>query len=192
MKRRRMAQVIPALFMAGAASVPLVTTVEILTHVPGGGSMTPFQPSGQVAALPSRPSPRAARSLAPTSSGGSQTFQGPVINDPFGGVQATIAVAGKKITNVAISAPMDSARSASINQQAIPLLQSETLQAQSAQINTVSGATFTSQAYAQSLQAALDQARSKGSLPTGAAASSRSAGGSSAQISTVSSSGDDN
>jgi uncharacterized protein with FMN-binding domain len=46
-----------------------------------------------------------------------------------------------------------------INQQAVPMLVSETTSAQSAQIDMVSGATYTSQGYAQSLQSALDQAR---------------------------------
>jgi uncharacterized protein with FMN-binding domain len=112
-----------------------------------------------------------------------------VINDPFGGVQATITVAGNRITNVSISAPQDNPRSASINQQAVPLLQQETLQAQSAQINLISGATLTSQAYAQSLQAALTQAHSQGNAPAGSSSSSQAAG--SGQVSAISSSGDD-
>jgi uncharacterized protein with FMN-binding domain len=192
MKRRRMHQVIPALIMAGAAAVPIATTIEILTHVPGGGGTIAMQPSTQVAALPSRPSSRTAGSAA--SSGGTRTYQGQVVNDPFGGVQATITVTGKKITSVSISAPMNGGRSASINQQAIPYLQSETLQAQSAQINTVSGATLTSQAYVQSLQSALDQARSQGNLQTASASPSQSANGTSggtAQAPSVSPSGDD-
>ena len=50
-------------------------------------------------------------------------------------------------------------RSQFISQQAGPLLQQEALQAQSAQIDIVSGATYTSESYAQSLQSALDRAR---------------------------------
>jgi uncharacterized protein with FMN-binding domain len=82
-----------------------------------------------------------------------------VIYDREGAVQAVITVTDKKITSVSISAPQNDPRSASINAQAIPLLVQETLQAQSANINTVSGATDTSAAYVQSLQAALSQAR---------------------------------
>jgi uncharacterized protein with FMN-binding domain len=48
--------------------------------------------------------------------------------------------------------------SAAINSQAIPILKNETLQAQGANVNTVSGATYTSQAYIQSLQSATRQA----------------------------------
>ncbi|HEX6508868.1 MAG TPA: FMN-binding protein, partial [Chloroflexota bacterium] len=81
-----------------------------------------------------------------------------VVYDQYGPVQATITVTGRRITNVSISAPMGDPRSADINSQAVPILQSETLQAQNANVNTVSGATETSDAYAQSLQAAVAQA----------------------------------
>jgi uncharacterized protein with FMN-binding domain len=81
-----------------------------------------------------------------------------VVDDPFGTVQATITVTGSKITNVSITAPQDNPRSAFINQQAVPLLQQETLQAQSATIDLISGATITSEAYIQSLQIALQTA----------------------------------
>lgn len=194
MKQRKMHQVVPALIMAVAAAVPIATTAEILTHVPGGGSMAALQPSGPVAALPSRSSSRGAGQTAATSSIGSHTYRGPAVNDPFGGVQATISIAGQKITNVVISAPMDNPRSASINQQAIPFLRSETLQVQSAQVNTVSGATYTSQAYAQSLQAALNQARSQGAAPSGSPSPAQPGTGaprSTAQSPSVSASGDD-
>jgi uncharacterized protein with FMN-binding domain len=65
---------------------------------------------------------------------------------------------GTKITNIQVlqngAADM---RSEEINAQVVPLLQSEAMSAQSAQINGISGATYTSSAYAQSLQSALDQ-----------------------------------
>jgi uncharacterized protein with FMN-binding domain len=69
-----------------------------------------------------------------------------------------VTASGSKITNVAV--PRDDAvdgRSYQINSEAVPILQSETMSAQSAQIDGVSGATYTSQAYVQSLQSALDQ-----------------------------------
>jgi len=193
-KRKPMHQVVPAAIMAGAVAVPVVTTVEILTHVAGRGSTTALQPSGSLALAPSRASSPGTGAPTPTSPGGARTYQGPVVNDPFGGVQATVTVSGKKITDVTISAPHDNPRSSSINQQAAPLLRSETLQAQSAQINGVSGATLTSQAYAQSLQTALDQARQAGNAPGGGASSSQAAGGGSpgvAQAPSISGSGGD-
>lgn len=79
----------------------------------------------------------------------------------FGPVAATVVIKGKKLAKVSISAPEDNARSAFINQQVIPILQQETLQTQSANIDLISGATLTSEAYAESLQAALSRARFK-------------------------------
>ncbi len=66
---------------------------------------------------------------------------------------------GSRIVDVtALQMPTDRQRSAEISQAVAPMLQQEVLQAQSAQIDIVSGASYTSQAYAQSLQSALDQA----------------------------------
>jgi uncharacterized protein with FMN-binding domain len=76
----------------------------------------------------------------------------------FGLVQATLIVRSGKITNVSITAPQDNPTSQYINQQVVPMLRSETLQAQSANINAISGATVTSDAYYQSLQTALSKA----------------------------------
>ena len=56
--------------------------------------------------------------------------------------------------------PSDRRTSQRINSYAVPMLQNEAVQLQSAQIDIISGATLTSQAFAESLQSALDQARS--------------------------------
>jgi uncharacterized protein with FMN-binding domain len=75
-------------------------------------------------------------------------------------VQVRITVSNGRITAAdAIDYPMNNGRDQEINQYAIPQLVSETLQAQSAQIDMVSGATYTSQGYTTSLQSAIDQAR---------------------------------
>jgi uncharacterized protein with FMN-binding domain len=79
------------------------------------------------------------------------------VSDPYGVVQTTISVTRGRITNVSITAPKDNSVSSNINSQAIGYLRSETLNAQSANISAISGATATSQAYVQSLQAALAQ-----------------------------------
>lgn len=65
-----------------------------------------------------------------------------------------------KITDVkALQLPFDRRRSAEISQYVEPYLRSEALQAQSAQIDLISGATYTSTSYAESLQSAIDKAR---------------------------------
>jgi uncharacterized protein with FMN-binding domain len=82
-----------------------------------------------------------------------------VVQTQFGPVQVQVTIANGKITNVtALQLPSDRQRSAYISGIVGPMLQSEALTAQSAQIDLISGATYTSDAYAQSLQAALDQA----------------------------------
>jgi uncharacterized protein with FMN-binding domain len=76
----------------------------------------------------------------------------------YGELELKVTATGGKITSVqpVIDTAYD-ARSFQVNSYAEPQLLSQTLQAQSANINGVSGATYTSQAYVQSLQAALDK-----------------------------------
>ena len=87
-----------------------------------------------------------------------RTIQGPAVDMRWGPVQVTIVVKGKVLTDVQATAPTERSRSAFINNQAIPILRQEALQAKSANIDLLSGATLTSEAFAQSLQAALLQA----------------------------------
>lgn len=97
-----------------------------------------------------------------TASGGSAasaTFTGAVAQTQYGDVQVQVTVAGGRITDVtALHLTDRDGRSVAISQQAAPILRQEALQAQSAQIQAVSGATFTSEGYTTSLQSALDQA----------------------------------
>ena len=89
---------------------------------------------------------------------GSGTFAGSVVSEPFGEVQVQITMVSGKITAVTALQLPTHGRSGFISQDAEPILQGEALSAQSARIDTVSGATYTSDAYAQSLQSAIDQA----------------------------------
>lgn len=70
-------------------------------------------------------------------------YVGPFVDMRWGPVRAAIQVKGKKILKVGITTSPENYRSQSIDQQATPLLRQETLQAQSANIDTVSGATMT-------------------------------------------------
>ena len=74
-------------------------------------------------------------------------------------LSVTVTVSGARITKVGIASLDDGGnpRSQMIDQQAIPVLEQEALQAQSASIQGVSGASYTSAGFAQSLQAALHQ-----------------------------------
>jgi len=89
------------------------------------------------------------------------TFTGDAADTRYGPVQVQITVSGGSISSVdVVEYPNENPRDRQINQQAVPTLVSETTSAQSAQIDMISGATYTSQGYQQSLQSALDQAKS--------------------------------
>ena len=89
----------------------------------------------------------------------SGSFTGSDVPNRFGDVQVKVVVSNGHITDLqAVQLPSDRARSAYISQVAGPILRSEVLQAQSARIDIVSGATYTSQSYAQSVESALQQA----------------------------------
>ncbi len=71
-----------------------------------------------------------------------------------------ISVSGGQITDVQVlDHPASNSKDRQINERALPVLISETTQAQSAQIDMVSGATYTSDGYIASLQSAIDQAQ---------------------------------
>ncbi|MEU1342961.1 FMN-binding protein [Streptomyces sp. NPDC005827] len=94
-----------------------------------------------------------------TKSAGSKTVTGDTVQTRWGPVQVRITVKNGKITDVtALQYPSDNPRDQEINSYALPQLRGEALSAQSASIDTVSGATYTSQGYQQSLQSALDSA----------------------------------
>jgi uncharacterized protein with FMN-binding domain len=87
------------------------------------------------------------------------TYTGTTVQHRYGAVTVTVTISGGKITNV--TAQADSAgdrRSASINSQAVPIMKSEVLAASSGDVQTVSGATYTTTAYITSLQSALAKA----------------------------------
>lgn len=87
------------------------------------------------------------------------TYAGSVVQTRFGSVQVQITVQAGKITDVTALQLTDAERrSVQISSEAAPLLRDEVLQAQSANVQTISGATITSDAYLNSLQAALDAA----------------------------------
>jgi len=88
-----------------------------------------------------------------------KTVTGTAEDTRYGPVQVRITVAGKKITAVtAVQLPQDDGRSIQISQVAGPELASEAMTTQSAKIDTISGATYTSEGYAASLQSAIDAA----------------------------------
>lgn len=111
------------------------------------------------------------RSVAPSGSAtpgataspgaGTETVNGSVVFNGFGPVQVQVKISGGRITSVdAVQTPQDG-HSQRINSYAVPQLNQEVLSAQRSTVDAVSGATATSDAYRQSLQAALDAAHFK-------------------------------
>lgn len=114
-----------------------------------GSSTTAPAPGGT-------PAPGAA-SQAPT--GAATTVTGSAVATRWGPVQVQVRVANKRISAVTVlQAPDSNGRDQQINSYALPQLKAETLAAQSANIDMVSGATYTSTGYIGSLQSALDKA----------------------------------
>lgn len=87
------------------------------------------------------------------------TYLGDAVNTRFGPVQVQITVSGGAIAkSVVTQVPWSDHRDQEINSYAVPILNSEAVEAQSSDIDMVSGATITSRAYIESLQSAIDQA----------------------------------
>jgi uncharacterized protein with FMN-binding domain len=135
------------------------------TAAPGSsGTPTPSESSSGT----SSPEPGATTDSGSTtdsttsgSGGGSAsgTYTGDAVMTRFGAVQVEISVANGKIEkSVVTQVPWNGSRDQQINSYAVPILNEEAARAQSAQIDMVSGATYTSEGYIRSLQSAIDEA----------------------------------
>lgn len=117
--------------------------------------------TGSSSAVPTAKKPGATPKARTETPAAARTVTGTVANTQYGPMQVQVTLAGMKITNVAVlQRTNDGAESDQIDANAIPKLTSETLAAQSAHIDAVSGASYTSSGYVQSLQSALDKAGS--------------------------------
>ena len=115
-------------------------------------------PSGATTPTTNAPGSTTPSKTSPSTATQTKTLTGTAADNEYGTVQVQVTMQGSQITDiVALQMPDSHNRSVEISQAAEPILRQEALQAQSAQIDLVSGATFTSQSYAQSLQGALDQ-----------------------------------
>ncbi|GAQ60438.1 MULTISPECIES: FMN-binding protein [Streptomyces] len=138
----------------------VLTTTGISTLVVVLLSLKPHQNPTLAGVTPRAPA--AAHTPAGTSPGtptATGTFTGDSIDTPYGTVQVAATLAEGKITSVKVlRAPDQNGRDRQIAAYALPRLTREALGAQSAHIDAVSGASYTSQGYVQSLQSALDRA----------------------------------
>lgn len=155
----------------GDASRPSATPPPTSSTVPSGlgrspAATAPPPPGLAEPTTPGTPGPSttAPTTTVPGTSGSAGratgTFTGPVVDTRYGPVQVEVALTDGKLTDVkADELPVDRARSAAISDRAAPVLRAESLASQGTRVDSVSGASVTSRAYAQSLQAALDAAR---------------------------------
>lgn len=153
---------------AAASSSPNTLTgvaVATGTGAPATTAATTSASNSTAATVPNATSTGATATTATTAANAASTladgtYTGATDTNKWGPVQVEITVTGGQITEVAaIQTPTDDRKSVSINARATPTLASEVLSAQSADIDTVSGATYTSDSYKVSLQSAIDLAQ---------------------------------
>ena len=137
----------------------LASTITIVVLLFGYHTST--NKSTSAATVPSASAPTTTSSSQASSGNSSniKTYTGSVAQTRWGPVQVKITVQDGKLTKVTVlQQPNGNRRDQEINDQALPILIDETVSAQNAKIDMVSGATVTSEGYLQSLQAAIDEA----------------------------------
>jgi uncharacterized protein with FMN-binding domain len=156
----------------GGTAAGLAALLSFKTHSAAdvsaaGAAGTGAMPSPSAAAtspstggsIPAKGKSGGTGSAGSSGSAGGKTVTGKVENTSYGPMQVQLVLTGKKISKVNVLQQTNTgAMSAQIDAMAIPKLTSETLTAQSARIDAVSGCTYTSQGYIQSLQSAVDAA----------------------------------
>jgi uncharacterized protein with FMN-binding domain len=151
--------------LSTVAALVLLFSYRTSTMGPGGGTAGPASMGttnpGSTGSGSVPGSTGTGDTTGSTSGGGSRSgsFDGSVAQTRWGPVQVRITVGNGRITEVtALQVPDGNFRDQQINTFAVPLLRQEALQTQNAEIDTVSGATVTSDGYRESLQAAIDAA----------------------------------
>ncbi len=154
-------------------AVAFRASVQPQTTTGSPAAVTSEQPERATVSPPSsrgsrRPSPRPTAHVttgARPTTAASVVVAGGVVDTQYGPVQVEITVRRARIAKAhTLQHPSGDGQTDQINSYAVPQLNRETMAVQSAQIDTVSGATFTSEGYRQSLQSALDAAHKAGAL----------------------------
>jgi hypothetical protein len=137
-----------------------MSTLTVVTLLFGYHTST-SSTAGTATSLIADPGPAASGTA--TSGGGAstsaRTVTGPSVDTRWGPVQVEVTVVEGELTDVAVVRyPSGNGKDRAINARAVPILVQAALDARSADIDMVSGATVTSEGYVESLQAALDEA----------------------------------
>ena len=136
-----------------------MSTLTVVVLLFGYSTSTSSKPAESSVASPASGSDVGTTTGGASSTSGAGTVTGEAADTRWGPVQVRITVADGKVTAVdVVEQPDGNGRDQEINARALPVLVQETLDAQSADIDMVSGATVTSDGYVESLQSALDQA----------------------------------
>jgi uncharacterized protein with FMN-binding domain len=150
------------LFVVGGTIAGLVGVLSFHTRPAAQGALAGPAARPARAAAPASGPGKAPASAGPNtaarSAGGGRTVTGALERYGYGELAVRVTASGNHITSVTVPTLRTAEPySEQLALRAIPTLRSEVLAGQNASINGVSGATYTSQAYAQSLQAALDK-----------------------------------
>ena len=147
-------------FRSHSGNIGLGSTGSALTGAAGPQASAPSTTNpGNATSAPPQSKNTTGPAAAPASKAKDGTYTGNSEDTQYGPVQVRATVTGGKLTEVTVLQVPDNGRyEDQIVTVALPILRSEALSKQSANIDIVSGATFTSQGYSQSLQSALDQA----------------------------------
>jgi uncharacterized protein with FMN-binding domain len=146
---------------APIATSPAATTVPVASTVETVPATTAASPG--IAPATTVPATTVTVTTIPATTAQTGAFDGAVVDTRYGPVQVQVQITNGSLSEVAIvQYPDGDRKSLRINQRALPTLREEALTAQSANVDSVSGATYTSDGYAQSLQSALDAARAAG------------------------------
>lgn len=151
MKRTPIVVIATAAGLAGVLAFHTSPAAVSLGLIPGAPARSLLGRSSGGHSLPE------AASTQHFGSGSTRTAVGPAVNYNYGVLSVRVTVTGHRLVKVGIAALNDAGlyRSQLIDHQSIPILESEALRAQSANIQGVSGASYTSAGFAQSLQGAL-------------------------------------
>lgn len=150
-------------FLLSSSVLIIFGLYSIHLHSRGEGETAQIIAPASTPSLTASPTAQPAGSAPPPSAQTGKykngTYTGSVADAFYGNIQVQVVISGGQITDVIfLQYPNDRSTSIYINQQAMPYLKQEAIQAQSANVAGVSGASATSQAFIESLQSALNQA----------------------------------
>lgn len=144
----------------GALAQNLPTSQAMASGTTGSASTSTATPSASASSSASASASSSATSTTTSTTYKDGTYTGSVIATRYGNSQVKVVISGGKITDVVVLQRQQvDQKSNQISASAVATLKTKVLAAQSAKVSNISGATYSTQGYLQSLQSALDQAK---------------------------------